>query len=134
MFRRSTGIHLPPISSAANAPLYEQVVEGVKREIGSGRLKPHDPLPSFRELAEELLVSVITVKRAYEELERDGIIYRRHGAGTFVAENGIYRSREVERQRVIDLLRQAVAEAPEAGVNRGELLILLQKLLEEREE
>lgn len=134
MFKRNSGIHLPPISPATGLALYEQVIEGIKREIGSGRLKPHSPLPSFRELAEELLVSVITVKRAYEELERDGIIYRRQGLGTFVAENGVVRSREVKRRHLEDLLRQAVDEAPEAGVSQGELLVLLQKLIKKKED
>ncbi|MCC6155719.1 MAG: GntR family transcriptional regulator [Candidatus Hydrogenedentes bacterium] len=77
---------LPPISSAAPGTLYQQVVEGIKREIAEGRLGPGSALPSFRALAEDLLVSVITVKRAYEELEREGIIYRKLGLGTFVAD------------------------------------------------
>ena len=70
---------LPPISAAAPGTLYQQIVDGLKREVSEGRLAPGSPLPSFRSLAEELLVSVITVKRAYEELEREGIIYRRQG-------------------------------------------------------
>ncbi len=74
-----------PISPAATGPLYQQIVNGFKREIGEARLSGGTPLPSFRLLAEQLLVSIITVKRAYEELERDGIIYRRQGIGTFVA-------------------------------------------------
>ncbi len=134
MPRRYPRIHLPPISPAASATLYEQIVEGVKSEVATGRLRPHSPLPSFRELAEELLVSVITVKRAYEELERDGIIYRRQGLGTFVAENGIARSREVRRQRIIDLLHQAVEEAREAGLNRDDLFEYLHKLTGKKEE
>ena len=79
---------LGPISPAANGALYQQIVDRLKREVSEGRLKPGAALPSFRQLAEDLLVSVITVKRAYEELERDGIIFRRQGLGTFVAEHG----------------------------------------------
>jgi len=63
---------LGPISPAAPGALYQQIVDGLKREISEGRLKPGEPLPSFRALAEDLLVSLITVKRAYEELERRG--------------------------------------------------------------
>ena len=77
-----------PISPAAAGPLYEQIVNAVKREIAAGRLSPGEALPSVRALAAELLVSLITIKRAYEELERDGIIYSRQGLGTFVADNG----------------------------------------------
>ena len=84
---------LGPISPAAPGALYQQIVDGLQREISEGRLAPGAPLPSFRVLAEDLLVSVITVKRAYEELERAGIIYRRQGLGTFVADHGPDRSR-----------------------------------------
>jgi GntR family transcriptional regulator len=75
-----------PISPAAGGALYQQIVDRLKREISEGRLTPGVALPSFRQLAEDLLVSVITIKRAYEELEREGIIFRRQGLGTFVAE------------------------------------------------
>ena len=77
-----------PISPAAPGPLYEQIVAAVKREIAAGRLLPGAALPSVRALAAELLVSLITIKRAYEELERAGIIYSRQGLGTFVADHG----------------------------------------------
>jgi len=89
-------IILGPISPAAPGTLYEQIVDRLKREVSEGRVKPGAALPSFRALAEELLVSVITVKRAYEELEREGIIYRRQGLGTFVADHGYDRSREAK--------------------------------------
>jgi GntR family transcriptional regulator len=82
-----------PISPAAGGTLYQQIVDHLKREISEGRLKPGAALPSFRQLAEDLLVSVITVKRAYEDLEREGIIFRRQGLGTFVSEQGHDRSR-----------------------------------------
>src|SRR5580704_1344035 len=88
---------LGPISPAADGTLYQQIVDRLKREISEGRLKPNTPLPSFRQLAEDLLVSVITVKRAYEDLEREGIVYRRQGLGTFVAEHGSDRTRAVRR-------------------------------------
>ena len=120
---------IPAVSPAAPGPLYEQIVEGLKREIGEGRLEPATPLPSFRQLAAELMVSVITVKRAYEELERDGIIYRKQGLGTFVADDGATRSREVKRGRVEDLLRESLREAREAGLTTQELLALVQKLV-----
>jgi len=125
---------LPPVSAAAPKPLYEQIVEGIKREISAGRLRPHTPLPSFRALAEDLLVSLITVKRAYEDLERDGIIYRKQGLGTFVSENGFLRSREVKHGRAEELLSQALREGFEAGLTRGELLLLTKRLLDEAAE
>jgi GntR family transcriptional regulator len=122
---------LPPVSAAASKPLYEQIIEGIKREISAGRLRPHTPLPSFRALAEELLVSLITVKRAYEDLERDGIIYRKQGLGTFVSENGISRSREMKHGRAEELLQQALREGIEAGLSRNELMTMAKRLLEQ---
>ena len=119
---------LPMISSAAG-PLYRQIVDGLQREISKGRLAPGAPLPSFRKLAEQLLVSVITVKRAYEELEQEGIIYRRQGLGTFVAENGNHRSREAKIQRARTLVAQAVTEAAEAGLTLQEIQKLMQQEL-----
>ena len=82
---------------------------------------PGSALPSFRQLAADLMVSVITVKRAYEELEKEGIIYRRQGLGTFVADQGADRSRESKLAQARDLIREAAQEAQQAGVARAEL-------------
>ena len=87
------------ISNASNLPIYEHIVEGIKRHISSGALREGDMLPSIRALAKDLRISVITTKRAYEELEREGFIYTVAGKGCFVAA----RSREWMRE---DLLRQ----------------------------
>src|ERR1700690_4087921 len=95
-------LRLGPISPAAPGPLYKQIVEGIKREIAGDRLPPGSPLPSFRILAEDLLVSLITVKRAYEELEREGIVYRRQGLGTFVAARGNDRTRADRRGAALE--------------------------------
>lgn len=107
---------LPAISPAAPGKLYEQIISGLKLAISEGKLTPDSALPSFRQLAEDLLVSVITVKRAYEELEREGIIYRRQGLGTFVAAAGQDRSREVKLDHARELLAAAAREAREAGL------------------
>jgi GntR family transcriptional regulator len=120
-----------PLSAAAPGTLYQQIVDGLKREISEGRLAPGSPLPSFRVLAEELLVSLITVKRAYEELEREGIIYRRQGLGTFVADAADDRSREVKTQRAIALLTDALREATEAGLSPAEVMRLLRTMIAE---
>lgn len=121
---------IPPITAAGAGALYQQIIDGIKREISEGRLAPGAPLPSFRGLAGELLVSVITVKRAYEELERDGIIYRRQGLGTFVADTADLRSREVKTERAIDLLRQALREGREAGLSTTEVVKLLRTIID----
>jgi GntR family transcriptional regulator len=118
-----------PISPAADGALYQQIVDRIKREISEGRLKPGVALPSFRQLAEDLLVSVITVKRAYEELEREGIIFRRQGLGTFVAELGHDRSREAKLDAAQELFREAAREAAEAGLKQSEILELAYKII-----
>ncbi|MFM2294928.1 MAG: hypothetical protein RLZZ350_1341 [Verrucomicrobiota bacterium] len=118
-----------PISPAADGALYQQIVDRIKREISEGRLKPGVALPSFRQFAEDLLVSVITVKRAYEELEREGIIFRRQGLGTFVAELGHDRSREAKLDTAQELFREAAREAAEAGLKQSEILELAHKII-----
>jgi GntR family transcriptional regulator len=120
---------IPAISLAAPGPLYEQIVEGFKKEISMGHLKAGTPLPSFRVLAAELLVSVITVKRAYEELEREGIIFRRQGLGTFVAEQGGDRSKQAKEEKARELLQRAVLEAREAGMSPREITELFRNVL-----
>ncbi len=120
---------IPPISAAGPGTLYQQIIDGLKREVSEGRLAPGTALPSFRGLAEDLMVSVITVKRAYEELEREGIIYRRQGLGTFVAKTAADRSREAKTERARELLREALREASEAGVAGTELLKILQSII-----
>ena len=113
---------LGPVSAAVPGSLYQQIVDAVKREIGAGRLAPGSAPPSFRVLAEELVVSVITVKRAYEELEREGIIYRRMGLGTFVAEAGHDLTRAGLRAGAEKAITQAIHAGREAGMSDRELL------------
>ena len=129
----SPRVVLPPISAAGPGTLYQQIVDGLKRQVSEGRLPPGTALPSFRVLAEDLLVSVITVKRAYEELEREGLVYRRQGLGTFVAEAAQDRSRDVKTERARELLQTAVREASEAGLAARDIVELLHSVLDERE-
>jgi GntR family transcriptional regulator len=132
MVPRSTpALLIAPISAAAPGPLYLQIINSLKREISEGRLPAGSPLPSFRGLAEDLLVSVITVKRAYEELEREGIIYRRQGLGTFVSDVAPDRSREVKTTKAEELFREGVREASEAGLDGKAILRLVQGLIRE---
>jgi GntR family transcriptional regulator len=122
--RTASRLLIAPLSAAAGGPLYLQIVASLKREISEGRLEAGSALPSFRQLAEDLLVSVITVKRAYEELERDGIIYRRQGLGTFVSDAAADRSREVKTAHAAQLFRQGAREAAEAGLSQKAIVQL----------
>ena len=131
VLKPTTSLLIAPISAAAPGPLYLQIINSLKREISEGRLHAGSPLPSFRGLAEELLVSVITVKRAYEELEREGIIYRRQGLGTFVSDVAPDRSRAVKTSRAEELFRQGVREATEAGLGPKAIVQLVTTLIRE---
>lgn len=129
MNQDNIAFRIGPISPAVSGPLYQQIVTGFKREIGEGRLSGNTPLPSFRLLAEQLLVSVITVKRAYEELEREGIIYRRQGLGTFVAEDGRKRSRDSKLENAETLIQDAIKHARESGMNPKEVKLFIDQIV-----
>ena len=122
-------LQLPPLSTGGAAPLYQQIVAAIRREIASGRMPAGSPMPSFRALAAQLAVSLITVKRAYEELERDGLILRHQGLGTFVAPGGGQRSRKERRNAAIAALRSAVRAGRDAGLEDRELVEILQREL-----
>lgn len=123
-------LRLGPLSAAAGGPLYQQIVDAVKREIAAGRLAPGSAMPSFRVMTEDLVVSLITVKRAYEDLEREGIIYRRQGLGTFVADRGDDRARDAHLTQAKEALRSAVEAGRAAGLSDRELQRLLREELE----
>ena len=101
------------ISNSSGQPIYEQICRQIKGAIASGKLRPGEALPSIRNLARDLRISVITTKRAYEELERDGFIQTVAGKGSFVAQQNLELSkesnlREIERhlQAALELSRQ----------------------------
>ena len=97
------------ISNAGGVPIYEQIVSQVKAKIIAGELREGDALPSMRLLAKELRISVITTKRAYEELEREGFIVSMTGKGSFVAGRDLEFVRE-EQLRQIEEHMAAIAE------------------------
>ena len=109
------------ISNANNKPIYEQIFTQIRDQILSGALAPGEPLPSIRTLAKDLRVSVITTKRAYEELERDGFLENVPGKGCFVAHQNRELLREAQLRRAEEFLAQAVEEARKGGVTLEEL-------------
>lgn len=121
------------ITNNSETPIYEQIAEQIKAMILNGDLKEGDGLPSMRLLAKELRISIITTKRAYEELERDGYIESYTGKGSFV--KGI--NRELIKETVVyeieGLFDEVLEKAKMAGISHEELLEILQLLCEERE-
>lgn len=121
------------ISNASAEPLYEQIVRQIKNAIIKGELQPGDLLPSIRSLAKELQISVITTKRAYEELERAGFIETVGGKGTYVAGQNKELLREKQLKIVEDKLAETVAEGKGLGISLAELQQMLKLLYEEGE-
>ncbi|MCD4651815.1 MAG: GntR family transcriptional regulator [Candidatus Cloacimonetes bacterium] len=119
------------ISNADASPIYEQIVSQIRAHILTGRLNEGDLLPSIRKLARELQISVITTKRAYEELERADLIDTVTGKGTFVSSQNPEFLREKQLKLVEDKLSEAVEEARIMGIGTGEMINMLKLLYEE---
>ena len=118
------------ISNAGGVPIYEQIVSQVKAKIIAGELREGDALPSMRLLAKELRISVITTKRAYEELEREGFIVSMTGKGSFVSGRDLEFVRE-EQLRQIEEHMAAIAElAASCKLSFDELVEMLRLMFE----
>lgn len=119
------------ISNSSADPIYEQIVQQIKKEILTGELQEGDALPSIRSLAKELQISVITTKRAYTELEREGLIETVGGKGSFVAGQ----NKELLREKRLSILEEKLAEVIEEAkllqISRQELTEMLEVLSEE---
>jgi GntR family transcriptional regulator len=121
------------ISNSSPDPIYEQITRQIKSQIISGELKEGEALPSIRRLAMDLQISVITTKRAYEELEKEGFVDTVEGKGSFVAMQNKELLREKKMKIVEDKLAEAVAEARLLGITRAELEEMLGLLFAEKE-
>jgi GntR family transcriptional regulator len=113
-------------------PLYLQIMDEVRRALVVGRLRPEDPLPSVRELASDLMVNPRTVSQAYQELEREGVVYVRRGQGTFVSP--ATRSADEERRALArTVARRLLLEARRNGLGLEELLMTIREVAAEEE-
>ena len=109
------------ISNSSGKPIYEQIKDQIKAQIMAGSLKAGDPLPSMRTLAADLRVSVITTKRAYNDLEAEGFIETVTGKGSFVAAQDPQLLRESNLREAEAHIGRAVEVARRAGISREEL-------------
>ena len=114
------------ISNSSGEPIYQQISSQIKALIMNGTLKEGDALPSMRTLAMELRISVITTKRAYEELERDGFIESYMGKGSFVRAQNTELLREENLRQTEELLAQACQKAKMCGIGLEELTEILE--------
>ena len=120
------------ISNSSNEPIYEQIVRQIKALVMSGELAEGDALPSMRLLAQQLRISVITTKRAYEELERDGFIESYTGKGSFVRRQNPELFREETLRQIEAGLSEVCSKAKTVDVSLSELIDILTMLYSEQ--
>ncbi len=120
-------LHLT-ISQGDGLPMYAQLIQQIKALIASGRLSADEELPSVRQLANQLVLNPNTIVRAYRELESDGLIYKKRGAGTFVSSNATPYTDEVCRRMLGERMDPLIVEA----LNLGYTLKQITELLSER--
>ena len=116
------------IDNRSGVSIYDQIYTQIKSQIISGELEEDAPLPSIRNLAKDLRISVITTKRAYEELERSGFIYTVAGKGCFVADKNIDAVRESVMAEIERHLEEALKLAGERGLTKEQLKIMIDTL------
>lgn len=119
------------ISPSSGKPIYEQLEEQIKNLILRKKLKPGDPLPSMRDLAKDLNVSLITTKRAYKDLEDQGFIVSMVGRGSFVSNTNIEFLSEYKYKEIESLLRKVVEQSRMCDVPLDELIEILKMIHEE---
>ena len=119
------------ISNKDDRPIYEQITSQMKNMILSGKLEEGSQLPSIRALAKDLRISVITTKRAYEELERDGFIITVAGKGSYVAENNSAVLKEEKMKQLEENVGRLIEEAYNSGISKEEVKEIFDICLEE---
>lgn len=120
------------ISNSSDDPIYLQIKNQIKTQIISGELRPKEQLPSIRFVAKELRISMLTVKRAFDELEVEGFINSVQGKGSFVAVQNEELIREEYIKQIESNLEEAIKSAETIGVSKEELIDMLRLILEGR--
>ncbi len=121
------------IDNKSGKPIYEQIYTQIKAQIISGALSEDDPLPSIRNLAKDLRISVITTKRAYDELEKDGFIYTVAAKGCFVAPKNLELLREDHLKRIEEHMEAIVQLAAGCSLTKQDILEMLELAMEDME-
>ena len=118
------------ISNSSSEPIYEQIANQIKKSIITGNLLESEPLPSIRKLAKELQISVITTKRAYEELEKEGLVESVRGKGFFVAPKNKELLKEKKMQLIEEKLSEVIDESKILGLSIEDLFEIIKLLYE----
>lgn len=119
------------LNNTSMVPIYEQVSEQIKSAVVSGELKAGEALPSVRSLAGELKISALTVKKAYDYLESQGILVTVHGKGSYVSETNTELIAEARRQDVEKLFADAIEKAKTCGMSNEDIKGVIDILLED---
>lgn len=116
------------VNPGDEVPIYRQIVRQISDAIAGGRLKPGDRLPSHRDLAEQLVIAPLTVKKAYDELEQQGLIETQRGRGTFVGEEVGEHGLDERRERLRETARRLLSQAALSRVPFSEVVALLREI------
>ena len=119
------------ISNTSTRPLYEQIKDQLKDAILQGELAEGDALPSIRAFASDLKVSVLTIRRVYDDLEQEGFVTSQVGKGTFVSTGNVELLRDARRRRVEEKMAAMIADAKRLGIRTEELTAMMDILYEE---
>ena len=119
------------INNSSGEPIYSQIEKQIKDDILTNKLSPNEPLPSIRGLAKDLRISVITTKRAYDELEREGFIYTVPGKGSFISAQDKELLKESIMRNMEEYLSKAIEEGIKAEITLDEIIESLRVLAEE---
>ncbi|WP_409340767.1 GntR family transcriptional regulator [Paenibacillus sp. MBLB4367] len=112
------------VSLTSGEPIYLQIKEQIKNQILAGQLQEGDPLPSIRNLAQTLKISVITTKRAYDDLEQEGLVASVSGKGTFVSGTNKHSIREIKFRELEEQIKSIVTQSRALGLKRNEVMQL----------
>lgn len=118
------------INTSSMIPIYEQIIDQIKTMIRKEELKQNDQLPSVRALSKELKISALTVKKAYDELEREGFTVTVHGKGSYVAAANTELMMEEQRKEVEQDLEQAILKGRRFGISDEDIKTLFELILE----
>lgn len=121
------------VLSQTGGPLYQQIVNQIKQKIAVGEWMAGDEIPSIRQLAADLRVSVITIKRAYLEMEHAGLIVTQHGKGSFVAAD-VVPGPDIFEQEMLGHLEEAARLGTTIGMSEREIVSRLRKALDETDD
>lgn len=118
------------ISNNSSTPIYEQLKQIIKSSIISGELKEDELLPSIRALAKDIRISVMTIKKAYDELEKEGYITTKQGKGSFVATRNLEFIKEQKQKEIEEYITQIIQLSKECHISKKEIIDLIEFMME----